>query len=297
MRQIGVCLLICASVSFGQTPVAAPPASTASAPATAAADQNSKHEIEQAEQELRKISELVQAGALPRARMLDAERKVADAQDEAILRRTLYGDLSLEALTEQQADEMVAAAQRRVDRQRQKLEAAKDLVADGVTAQTSLSPFREELEFRQRNLELAKNRARLLKELAIIARSEQAMDPGTSVNPSVRRWKSMERYDGSGIFRTWKDLGGIALEFEKRFFRPLPISAEGETSVHRSLGFDHRGRVDVAVNPDTPEGIWLRRYLESKKIPYYAFRRAIPGKATAAHIHIGPGSLRLHSAD
>ncbi len=59
--------------------------------------------------------------------------------------------------------------------------------------------------------------------------------------------------------------------------------------MHRALGFDHRGRVDVAVVPSAPEGIWLRQYLQSRKIPYYAFSRAIPGKATAAHIHIGHG--------
>ena len=80
-----------------------------------------------------------------------------------------------------------------------------------------------------------------------------------------------------------------------KFDRPLPISAEGETELHRALGFDHRGRVDVAVVPSAPEGIWLRHYLQFRKIPYYAFSRAIPGKATAAHIHIGPGSTRLAS--
>ena len=73
----------------------------------------------------------------------------------------------------------------------------------------------------------------------------------------------------------------------------MPISANGETSVHRALGFDHRGRVDVAVMPDQPEGIWLRHYLEAHNIPFYAFRSAIAGKATGAHIHIGPGSTRL----
>ena len=65
--------------------------------------------------------------------------------------------------------------------------------------------------------------------------------------------------------------------------------------MHRALGFDHRGRVDVAVVPSAPEGVWLRQYLQLRKIPYYAFAHAIPGKATAAHIHIGPGSTRLAS--
>jgi hypothetical protein len=43
--------------------------------------------------------------------------------------------------------------------------------------------------------------------------------------------------------------------------------------------------------------VWLRAYLAAKEIPYYAFRAAVPGKATGAHIHIGPGSTRLRAAD
>jgi hypothetical protein len=89
-------------------------------------------------------------------------------------------------------------------------------------------------------------------------------------------------------------LSRIESEFEKQFGKPLPVSAMGETAVHRSLGFDHRGRVDVAVHPDQPEGHWLLGYLVQNHIPYFAFRHAVPGKATGAHIHIGPMSTRLH---
>ena len=53
-----------------------------------------------------------------------------------------------------------------------------------------------------------------------------------------------------------------------------------------------RGRVDVAIHPDQPEGRWLLEYLVEKHIPYFAFRQAVPGKATGAHIHIGPLSTR-----
>jgi hypothetical protein len=52
--------------------------------------------------------------------------------------------------------------------------------------------------------------------------------------------------------------------------------------------------VDVAIFPDTTEGVWLRHFLEASDIPYYAFRSSIPGKATGAHIHIGPPSTRIH---
>jgi len=87
----------------------------------------------------------------------------------------------------------------------------------------------------------------------------------------------------------------VETAFEREFGKPLPVSAMGETAVHRALGFDHRGRVDVALNPDAPEGAWLRAYLTVNHIPFFAFRQAVPGKATGAHIHIGPMSARLDS--
>jgi hypothetical protein len=107
----------------------------------------------------------------------------------------------------------------------------------------------------------------------------------------------MVHYEGDGAILANRDLLTLESSFERRFGKPLPISADGQTATHNALGFDHKGRVDVAVNPNEPEGIWLRHYLEAKRVPYYAFLRAVPGKATGAHIHIGPGSTKLHNAD
>jgi hypothetical protein len=102
----------------------------------------------------------------------------------------------------------------------------------------------------------------------------------------------MERFDGNGTF-TRSEFSQIKAAFEKQFGKPLPVSADGATAVHRALGFDHSNRVDVALVPDTAEGMWLRHYLEMSAIPYYAFRTFIPGKATAAHIHIGLPSAHI----
>jgi hypothetical protein len=118
----------------------------------------------------------------------------------------------------------------------------------------------------------------------------------TPLDDSELSLQGEEHYEGGGAFDEARDLPPLEFAFSSKFDRPLPISAEGETEVHRALGFDHRGRVDVAVVPSAPEGLWLREYLQLRKIPYYAFSRAIPGKATAAHIHIGPGSTRLAGA-
>jgi len=59
------------------------------------------------------------------------------------------------------------------------------------------------------------------------------------------------------------------------------------------LGFDHRNSVDVAVHPDSVQGKALTEYLRGNGIPFLAFRSAIRGVATGAHIHIGNPSHRL----
>ena len=70
--------------------------------------------IAQAQQELQKLNELVTAGAVSKLRVEQAQQDLADLQDDAVLARTLYGDLPVENLNDALTDEMVAAAQRRV---------------------------------------------------------------------------------------------------------------------------------------------------------------------------------------
>jgi hypothetical protein len=81
--------------------------------------------------------------------------------------------------------------------------------------------------------------------------------------------------------------------FRSRFGRPMPVSAFGQSAVHNRLGYDHSNAVDVPVHPDSAEGQALLAYLRQKGIPYLAFRGAIPGVATGAHIHIGRPSNRF----
>ena len=54
--------------------------------------------------------------------------------------------------------------------------------------------------------------------------------------------------------------------------------------------------LDVAVHPDTAEGRALMAYLRAASISFIAFRSAVPGAATGAHIHIGPASHRVAHA-
>jgi hypothetical protein len=109
---------------------------------------------------------------------------------------------------------------------------------------------------------------------------------------NTERSKAMVRFDGSGHFDT-SDFAVISTEFEQQFHTALPVIARGQTALHQSLGLDHHGKIDVALNPQEPEGLWLRHVLENHQIPYLAFRTAVAGSAKAPYIHIGTGTTRL----
>jgi hypothetical protein len=250
--------------------------------------------VSRAQQDIERMRELVAAGALAPARLAEAEQALGDAHDEAILNRTLYGSVTVQDLTEEQSREMIAAATRRLERENEKLVRQQKLVDAGVLARGELAPIEQEIESRRLAVDLAQSRARLLDEIAEIVKREEAAEAAAMVPQG--ELPSMERFGGDGTL-TSQELKGIEVAYVATFRKPLPISANGATALHRSLGFDHRGRIDVALNPDQREGVWLRSYLEKKDIPYYAFRNAIPGKATGAHIHIGPGSTRIRVAD
>jgi len=138
--------------------------------------------------------------------------------------------------------------------------------------------------------DLAESRAKFARELAQSVEAEELALAKMNDAPKELH-EFADRYDGDGVF-TMGTFSRVESEFVKQFGKPLPVSAMGETATHKSLGFDHRGRVDVAIHPDEPEGRWLLEYLVDKHIPYFAFRHAVPGKATGAHIHLGPMSTR-----
>jgi len=236
---------------------------------------------------IERLRELVDAGAIPRVELEKAEAASVDAEDEEFLRTTLYG----KDLTEQEADEMIAVTERRMDRKQAALDKRKSLVDQGVASRSELTPLLEDLDMARKEHDLALSRARLVQELAQMAAAEVKLQGGLE-NAPLEAHKIAERYDGDGMFTT-RDFQTVEVAFHQEFSRALPISAVGETAVHRALGFDHRNRVDVAINPDQPEGVWLRRFLATHRIPYFAFRAAVPRKATGAHIHIGPQSTRL----
>ena len=248
--------------------------------------------IVRARANLENVERLVVSGVLPRLRLDQAKENLEDAKDIAVLHQTLYG----KELTSDQADEMISAAQRRVERKHRAQSEMQKLVNQGIISKSEMTTYTEDTERADHELDWAKSRAKLIIELSAMVRAEEDALKAAALAESIRQSGQssgarpmVERFDGNGQFGPGV-LAKVQTAFQKRFGMTLPISANGETTVHRAMGFDHRGRVDVPVSPDQPEGVWLRRYLTDNQIPFFAFRSAVARQATGAHIHMGPPS-------
>ncbi len=245
--------------------------------------------VDRATDDVARIQRLVGAGSLPKSSLEEAEARLADVKDEATLAGTLFGPVRLADLTAEDQTQMVAAAQARLDRQTERANERQKLLALGAISKAEISAVNAELETRRHVLDLAQDRVRLIEAQRQMAQEEQnlerALDSGTSR-------QAMMKFDGCGHFAE-RDFETIASAFEQQFHYPLPVTARGQTRLHQSLGLDHRGKIDVGLNPEEPEGLWLRRLLEERQLPYIAFRAAVRGAATAPHIHLGTGSSRI----
>ena len=160
-------------------------------------------------------------------------------------------------------------------------------------------------------MELEKSKLALARARAKIAETWQQIDEAENVIREAETRAQLltlpplptGRYSESGMLvryngkAPWSlaDSGKIENFFSSRFAYSLPVSARGETDLHRRMHFDHSNAMDVALNPDSVEGRALMDYLRGAGIPFLAFRGRVVGKSTGAHIHIGKPSLRLAS--
>jgi hypothetical protein len=207
------------------------------------------------------------------------EDRMADDADAELVRNALNS----QSLSDVEAAAMVGAAGRRYLRRKLAYSTA---LAAGKSSPAALESLRKEVEQARHVCDVTESWGRHNDPAALQADFDLEMR--LAMLPSGMGGLA-ERHDGRLAFSE-DDLKQLGKEFQATFGRPLPVSAHGESAVHRAMGFDHRGRTDVAVNPDTPEGAWLRHYLTGKGVSFYAFRSAVAGKATGAHIHIGPAS-------
>lgn len=245
--------------------------------------------VVRAQQNLNRIRPLVQQGVLPVNDLAKAMDELNDALDMSILR---YSALAPD-LQPEEADQMVTVAERMFLRRQKRDMQTKQLVATGILARSEAEASSSEVISAKLQLDLAIERASLVKQMAL-EKHQAEVETEAESHPE---WNGQmyTRYDGNGTF-TRADFDKISAAFLSTFGHVIPVSADGQTAVHTALGFNHAGRIDIALSPDQPEGVWLLRYLQKNHIPYYAFRAAVAHKATGAHIHLGPGSTRLTAA-
>jgi hypothetical protein len=282
------------SALFAQTAPAVPAPEVSAQAVTQLQPDMEDPMVVRAQDNLNRVRLLVNDGALPLIRLNKAMQDLQDAMDMSMLKQSM---LSTNLLPEQ-ADQLVSVAQRMALRRQQNLLEMQQRLAAGVVSRHEAETTEADFERARTELALAQSRAYLAAQMAESVRLEKSIASLEIEVESHPEWNGRvyTRFDGAGVF-TPADMQKISGAFIARFYRPLPISADGATAVHRSMGFDHRGRVDIALNPDQPEGVWLLGYLQKNRIPYFAFRQAVKNMATGAHIHIGPQSLRLEYSE
>jgi hypothetical protein len=157
-------------------------------------------------------------------------------------------------------------------------------------------------EWEQKKLELAAAEVKLadtrrrIEEAEMVLGEAEAREAFMTLPPlpsgGYSETGKLVRYNGSAPWSP-ADSGKIETFFAGRFGRALPVSARGETELHRRMKFDHRNAIDVALHPDSVEGRALMEYLRKSGIPFIAIRGKMAGSATGAHIHIGKPSVRM----
>ena len=239
----------------------------------------------EADAELNRVRDLVRAGALPRRKLLEAEKdRLAHGYRETLNRTLLSDELEPSELPTMldAARKLQAIAQERFDLALARVEA-------GVLPARSLEKERDALAAAKRQAELARTRADLVRQRARMVAAESYLE-------ELEGEELAYRFEGFNDYEQ-EALSEIDEMYYLTFGESPPVSAEGATAMHRAMGLDHTGRIDVALHPDSDEGMFLIYLLEGLGIPYIAFRSAVPGQATGPHIHIGPPSERIEDQD
>ena len=205
--------------------------------------------------------------------------------------------------------ELIALREKQLAAAEQKHEQLRQLAAEGLMARVKVDESADALAEMRASVEVLRRQIddsdRVIAEVAAMAEAEKLAKIEAERAAKQRTTQSrllrqtiygtnalIIRHTGTSYW-TAANISGVQSFFAASFGRPLPVSAHGQTATHTRLGFDHSRGVDVALHPDSAEGRALIGYLQANGITFIAFRAAVPGSATGAHIHIGPPSGRI----
>jgi hypothetical protein len=194
------------------------------------------------------------------------------------------------------AQQLLLLQETEVTKAQEKHDQLRQLVADGLVARIELEQSERSLNALRATLEATRQQIADSDKVVAEVRAAEALAKSHAAPGGVTRSSlitpTILRYNGP---TSWSlgNLGMVQAFFSSTFGRLLPTSTVGQSATHYRLGWDHRHAVDVALHPDSAEGRALIGFLQSKGIPFLAFRGAIPGVSTGPHIHIGTPSHRL----
>ena len=197
------------------------------------------------------------------------------------------------------AMEVIAFQEQEIVTSEKKLEQLRLLVADGLIARNELTAAEAALAVAKARLDSTRKQIADSDNLIAQIREAEAAEKKLAQTQALLAANSRKlirptsmRYNGMAGWAL-ANIGSVQSFFSSTFGRSLPISTMGQSATHNAMGWDHRNSVDVGIHPDSTEGRALIAYLQSKGIPFLAFRGAIPGVSTGPHIHIGYPSSRL----
>ena len=178
---------------------------------------------------------------------------------------------------------------------RERLATRRQLVEDGLIARReadvaaqALSAAEAALAATHAEIAQAERMVAEAAAAAVLASLPPSKPGALTVTPTLLRFHGLQDWSLAQVT-------SVERFFAERFRRALPVSALGQTPAHDRLGFDHRNALDVAVHPDSPEGQALMTWLRARGVSFLAFRGAVAGEATGAHVHIGEPSPRRAS--
>ena len=216
-----------------------------------------------------------------------AKNQLAETRSELISATEAYKTSAQEVVKFQEQEVANATA---------KAEQIRKLVADGLIARNELTAAEQQIDAATSKLEATKKQIadsdNLIVQIQQAEKAEKALAKGQAAQSRRLVQRVSMRYYGMAGWAL-SNISSVQTFFSANFGRPLPISTLGQSATHNAMGWDHRNSADVGVHPDSAEGRALIAFLQSKGIPFLAFRGAIPGVSTGPHIHIGYPSGRL----
>ena len=191
-------------------------------------------------------------------------------------------------------ERVLAVHERELARRSELAEMRQDLYERGVLSRHEFEEGRKALADARKDVTETRQAIADTDRMLIEAQVAQALARLTPLpRGGYEEAPGLARFNGPGSWSLARDTPVLRRFFLARFGLELPISAYGQTALHDRMGLDHRGALDVAVHPDSPEGRGLMEYLRTAGSPFIAAWGAIPGSASGAHIHVGQPSPRV----